>query len=212
MDLSVSARLPRQVFLSGGTSTGRERTNDCAFLNQPNLSVGLITNGIGGTVSGFAGSAAGISSPNLPAFCDVRPPLQTYVKFLAVYPLPWWGLQTSATIQSLPGVANNPSYVATNALIAPSLGRNLAAGANGTVLVDLAPPNTNFTARINQTNLRIEKRIPMGHSKLKAMVDFFNMFNQNPVLGMNTRYGSSYLVPTLIEPARLVKFSAQWDF
>jgi hypothetical protein len=78
--------------------------------------------------------------------------------------------------------------------------------------VDLAPPNTHFTERINQTNLRLEKRIPIGHSRLKAMVDLFNMFNQNPILAMNTRYGSSYLVPILIEPARLIKFSGQWDF
>ena len=79
-------------------------------------------------MSGFAGSAAGISSPNLQAFCDIRPPFQTNAKFLAIYPLPWWGLQTSATFQGLPGATKNASFLATNALIAPSLGRNRRRG------------------------------------------------------------------------------------
>jgi len=44
------------------------------------------------------------------------------------------------------------------------------------------------------------------------MVDLFNMFNQNAVITQNTRIGSAYLTPTLVMPARMVKFSVQWDF
>jgi hypothetical protein len=212
VDLSLSARLPRQVLVSGGTSTGRERTDVCAFLNQPNFAPGLLANGAPNTAVGFVGSAGTIASPHTQAFCDVRPPFQTNLKFLIVYPLPWAGLTTSATYQSLPGPAKNPSFLATNALIAPTLLRPLAAGPNGTVVVDLAPPNTLFSERINQTNLRVEKAFLIGRSKLKAMVDLFNMFNQNSVISQNTRVGASYLTPTLVMPARMVKFSGQWDF
>jgi len=212
IDLTVSARLPRGVFVSGGTSTGRERSNDCDLLNQPNLAAGRLVNGVAGTVSGFAGSGAGITSPNQTEFCDIRPPFQTNVKFLVVYPLPWWGLQTSATFQGLPGVARNASYLASNQGIVPTLGRNLSSGANGTVLVDLVPPNTLFTDSIKQTNLRVEKAFGVGFGRVKAMVDLFNMFNANSVIALNTRVNALYPLPTLVMPARMVKFSAQWDF
>ena len=211
VDLTVSARLARAL-VSGGTSTGRERTNVCAYLDQPNLAPGILANAFANTTTGFVGSAANISSPHQTAFCDVRPPIQTNLKFLVVYPLPWWGLQTSVTYQGLPGAVKNASFLATNALIAPTLHRNLSAGANGTVVVDLIPPNTEFTERLHQTNLRVEKGIPIGSSKLKAMMDLFNMFNQNAVITQNTRIGSAYLTPTLVMPARMVKFSVQWDF
>ena len=43
------------------------------------------------------------------------PPFQTQVKLLAVYPLPWGGIQTSAAFQSLPGPQIAANYVATTA-------------------------------------------------------------------------------------------------
>ena len=42
-------------------------------------------------------------SPQALLNCDTTPPFQPNIKALAIYPLPWWGLQTSATFQSLPG-------------------------------------------------------------------------------------------------------------
>src|SRR5678816_363635 len=75
IDVSVNARLAGGVRLQGGTSTGRTTTNNCFV----------------------------IDSPQQLRFCDVRPPFQTQAKVLAIYPLPWWGLQTSATYQTLPG-------------------------------------------------------------------------------------------------------------
>ena len=104
-------------------STGRSRTNNCELL--PDLSLTI------------AGSATGVTMPRLPTFCDVRPPMLPNLKFLGVYPLPWWGLQASATLQSTPGPEITATYAATNAEISPSLGRNLSSGQNGTVLVDL---------------------------------------------------------------------------
>ncbi len=45
------------------------------------------------------------------------------------------------------------SYVATNALIAPPLGRNVASGANGTATVPLIAPGTMYGDRLNQGRL-----------------------------------------------------------
>jgi hypothetical protein len=43
-----------------------------------------------------------------------------------VYPQPWWGVTTSVRFQNLFGPRRSASYFATNAEIAPSLGRNLS--------------------------------------------------------------------------------------
>ena len=59
---------------------------------------------------------AAVASPST-LYCRVAPPIQTQVKLLGVYPLPWWDLQASATIQSLPGPEVTAIYPATNAEI-----------------------------------------------------------------------------------------------
>ena len=75
----------------------------------------------------------------------------------AIYPL-LWGLRASAVFQNLPGIPRTASYVATNAEIRPSLGRNLgqcrgAATCNGTTTVELIEPNTLFEERITQMGI-----------------------------------------------------------
>ena len=80
------------------------------------------------------------------------------------------------------------------------------------MLVDLVPLNTLFEKKLTQTNLRLEKSFPVGHSKLRAMVDLFNAFNGNGVITLNTRVNALYPLPTLVMPARMLKFSGQWDF
>ena len=100
VDVSVSARLPRRVTFQGGTSTGRIRDNVCNLAANPTLSTLSANLYLGGTVI-----------PNDPAYCDSRPPFQTQIKMLGIYPLPWWGFQTSAAYQSLPGPLNSGELV-----------------------------------------------------------------------------------------------------
>jgi hypothetical protein len=138
--------------------------------------------------------------------------MQAQIKAFITYPLPWWGLRTSATYQSLPGPEIDASYVATNAQIAPSLGRNLAAGANGTATIDLIPFGTKFGDRLNQVDFRIAKSIKLRRVRVDPTLDVDNLFNRSTVLGINTRYGPSWLTPTQILPGRLVKFGAQLNF
>src|SRR6185436_5076643 len=83
-DFNVNARLPRGVVLSGGTSTGRTQVDQCFKLGHPEYT--------------FTANA-----PYAEAFCDDTPPFQTQIKGYAVYPLPWWGVRTSATYRSVPG-------------------------------------------------------------------------------------------------------------
>jgi hypothetical protein len=47
------------------------------------------------------------------------------------------------------------------------------------------------------------------------MVDFFNLLNANTIVTANGTYGtngSAWLVPQVILPGRITKFSAQWSF
>jgi len=85
--------------------------------------------------------------------------------------------------------------VATNAQIAPSLGRNLASGVNGTVVIDLIAPYTQFEDRINQLDFRLTRVFKINRARLEGMVDLYNALNASPILSMNTRYGASWLRP-----------------
>ncbi len=198
VDLNGAVRLPRGIVVQGGVSTGRERTNNCVLRADPSYT--------------FTPATAGGTSPRTDAFCDVGPPFQPNVKFLAVYPLPWWGLQASAALQSLPGPQITASRTFTNAEIAPSLGRTLAAGANGTAQLDMIAPGTLYGDRLNQLDLRGTKNFRMNGVSLKAMVDLYNALNANPVITQNNTYGLAWQRPTLILQPRLVKFSVQMNF
>ena len=93
----------------------------------------------------------------------------------------------AATFQSIPGLGDstNPSvaafYVATNAEIAPSLGRNLSAGPNGTVTVNLIEPNSVLSDRVNQLDLRLSRVFSRRTTRIRASFDLYNALNANPV-------------------------------
>jgi hypothetical protein len=192
IEVAVNARFNRGAILSGGVSTGKTVTNECYV----------------------------VDTPEQLRFCEVTLPWrgQTQVKLSGAYPLPWWGLQVSAVLQNLPGAPISASYVASNAEVAPSLGRNLgqcrgAATCNGQVTIaNLFEPNTMFEDRLNQFDLRFIKRIPWGRASMMGTFDIYNLFNASTVTDITTRYGSSWLVPLRILPGRLFKFGAQVEF
>jgi hypothetical protein len=193
VDLASNTRLPRGVVLSGGVSLGRERTSTCYALND---------------LSKLPGT-----SPQTQAFCDIRPPFQPNIKALFVYPLPWWDLQTSAAFQSLPGPNITATYTATNAMIAPSLGRNLSAGVNGTANLQLVAPGTLYGDRLNQLDLRLTKSLIIANGRrIRLSVDLYNALNASPVITENNTYGPAWQRPTLILQPRLLKFGGQIDF
>jgi hypothetical protein len=192
VDLATNMRLSRGIVVGGGISLGRERTNTCYALNDLSISPG--------------------TTPQTQAFCDIRPPLQPNVKALAVYPLPWWDLQASAAYQSLPGPQITATYTATNAMIAPSLGRNLSAGPNGTANLQLIPPGTLYGDRLNQVDLRLTKALTLGARRIRLSVDLYNALNASPVISQNNTYGPAWQRPTLILQPRLLKFGGQLDF
>jgi len=206
VDLAVSARLGRGIVTQGGFSIGRERTSNCYARNDLSLlSFNTGTNFTAGT-------------PRLDEYCDVRPPFMPNVKALIVYPLPWWGLQTSATYQGLPGPQILANATVRNADIAPSLGRNLSScpvtgTCNTTVSVGLIPPGTDYGERLNQVDFRMAKTFDFGGGRrMQGIVDVYNLFNGAAVITHNNTYGTAWLRPTQILQARLLEFGFQFEF
>ena len=178
----MSARLQNGIVLSGGTSTGRVRTDTCFIVDSPQEMLN----------------------------CEVAPPFQTQVKLLGVLPLPW-DLQAAATFQSLPGPEITASYTATVAEILPSLGR-LTASRGAISGIPLVAPGTMYTDRLNQVDFRLSKIFTLGRNRIQANVDVYNLFNASSILAQNNTYGASWLRPTRILQGRIVKFGGQLDF
>ena len=199
VDLGVSARFRNGVQMSGGTSTGRSEVNTCYVVDSPQSSGGNL-----------ASSGAEAGSGLL--FCDNKPPFLTNVKFIAVYPLPWWSLQASAAYLNIPGPQISADYVATNAEVRQTLGRNLSAGANATVTLPIIPPGTLYAPRTNKLDVRFTKNLTISQKHLQVSLDIFNITNSNAVVSQNSRYGPSWLDATGIIPPRYFRFATQIDF
>jgi hypothetical protein len=202
VDLTLSARFGQGAQFSGGLSTGRTVTDNCYQNGDPSL------------VAQFAVA----TYPRTEAFCHVVPPWSSVTQFrgMFVYPLPF-DLQTSVIYQDIPGIPITSTYVATNAEVARSLGRNLgqcrgAATCNANVTVDLIPPQTMFEDRLRQVDLRFTRTFRMGTSRVRANFDVFNIFNAGNVLRLTDRYGTAWLNAVQIMGGRLMKVGAQLDF
>lgn len=190
IDATVRARFGRGSLLQGGLSTGRTETDNCIV----------------------------IDSPQQLYQCRVSPPWSaaTQLKFLAVYPLPW-SLRASVVYQNLPGTPIQASFVATNAQIAPSLGRNLgacrgAAVCNATTTINLIQPESEREDRYSQVDLRFARIFRVRGINFEANLDLYNALNASPVLNMNTRFGPQWLNANEILAGRVVKLGAQVNF
>jgi len=183
-DFTANARLTSGSQVSGGVSIGRTATNTCGIVDSAQESL----------------------------FCAVTPPFQPNIKAQGVYILPWYGVQVAAAIQNVPGAPITATYTATNAEIAPSLGRNLSSGPNGTVALPIVQPGTLYEDRQTQLDFRLSKRIVVQRARILGSMDIFNVLNLAGIDAVNTNYGPNWLRPTRIQGTRYVKFSAQLDF
>jgi hypothetical protein len=196
VDFDVNARLARNVFVSGGVSIGREHANVCNLTDDLSL-------------TGTAGPATlTATSPRLENYCDVSQPWRPQFKGQVSYPL-MWGVNASATFQSLAGPVLTAAYPLSNAIAGPSLGRPFT---NVPPSVDLLDPSSHFGDRVYQTDLRLTKSFRAGGATFRPTVSIYNLFNANPVQTYNSNYGSAWLAPTVIMQARFADIGLQVDF
>jgi outer membrane receptor protein involved in Fe transport len=187
-EVSINARLGQGTLAFGGVSFGQTVTDNCAVL---------------------------VDSPQKLYCRNENPSLQ--VKLAGSYALPWWGLQASAVFQNFDGVSRQANFVATNAQIRPSLGRNLGACGNNvvcnaTVLVDLMEPNAVREPRQSQLDVRLSTIIRLARYRLEPRFDIYNVLNANDVQSMVTRYGATWLNASSILPGRTFKFGFRAEF
>jgi hypothetical protein len=197
---SLNARLSK-LQVGGGIDTGRVVTDRCFVIDSPQELVNCHI---------------------------VQPfPTNTQLKVSASYVLPWdmavSGIfRNESALRAAAGgavLSIEANYAAPNALIAPSLGRNLAAcGARtpctATATVPLITPYTQFEPRLNQLDLRVTKtlRLPSKRARLQANVDLYNALNAAPITGIQTTFGSLWRYPTQVLEGRLVQFSGKVTF
>jgi hypothetical protein len=198
IDFNMNARISSKMFAQGGLSSGRNEFSNCVAIDNPGQFLnGFITN-------------AGAVNTTATQYCAWKTPFQAQYKALAGYTFPW-AIQASVALQSIPGREIQALYAATNAVVAPGLGRNLAG--SSTYTVALVAPGTMYGDRINQVDLRFSKTVMVGGArKLRLMADVYNAMNASPVISVNTTYGPNWLRPTQVLVGRFLKVGAQLDF
>jgi hypothetical protein len=202
VDVIFSTRSQTGLLVQAGTSTGRTVRDNCEIVaNVPEPRE---------TLSGATGAiTVGALIPR--TYCHVVTNWLTQFKGLASYTIPRVDVLVSGTVQSLPGDEIQANYNVPTAVAAQSLGRPLSGGAANTAL-NLVRPGTLFGPRLNQLDLRFGKVLRFGRIRSTVSADLYNAFNGSTVLRQNGAFGPAWLQPTLVLPARLVKFAVQLDF
>ncbi len=190
-NVSLNARLRSGVQLGVGVDTGRSVSDACYVVDSPQdlLNCRVVTP--------FKG--------------------QTQLKGFGSYTFPHDFL-VSAIFQNISGPQVTASYAAPTSIIAPSLGRNLAAcgtrvGCTSTATVPLIVPQTVFEDRYTRLDLRFSKRMQVTQRvRLAGNFNVYNVFNSSAIQTENTTFGSRWLQPSLIQDGRMVQFSANLTF
>jgi len=188
IDLTMNARPRSGLLVQGGISVGKTVRDSCEILRQlPE------------------------TNPVNP-YCHVETPFLNQVKMLGSYTIPKVDLQIAGTFQSFDAPQNGiiANYVATTAVIAPSLGRPLSGG-TANVTVNLIDPLSVYGDRVNQLDLRVGKILRFGTTRTRLALDFFNALNAAPVMTENPNY-AAFRRPTSIMTARFAKITMQFDF
>src|SRR5205823_11054181 len=119
-DLSINVRLPRRVVLQGGLNSGHEVYDNCDVVGKvDNISGGPVDIQRSGIGTPQINNINGVASPSA-LYCHIAPPMQTQVKLLGSYPLPWQ-IIASATYQNVPGPQITATYNVPSSAVASSL-------------------------------------------------------------------------------------------
>jgi len=207
IELNLNARIPGGARVSGGTSTERLMTNSC--------------------------SAAGYD-PTLSLYCNGTQnniPWVTSAKLFGTYPLPWYGINVSAGLQSLPtalgtaplqygvftagtgftqpngigtfwNVSRTTTYAA-NCLGACKPGQPVIPNlALASVSIPLVAPGTEFAPRYNQVDLGASKVFRFGQTTIMPRLDLFNAFNSDAYTAVATQQFNS---ATYMQPSVILQ-------
>ena len=191
VSLTTNARMGSSLQFGGGIDAGRTVIDRCFTVDSPQELLNCRT------VTGLRGT--------------------TQIKLFASYMLPG-EVVVSTIFQNMPGQEILATYTASNAEIAPSLGRNLAAcgtrtPCTATATVPLIAPATEYEARRTSLDLRVGKSLRLGaRMRLQANLDVYNVLNRSDILRVNTAFGPNWRQPIVIMDPRLVQIGGQLTF
>jgi hypothetical protein len=222
IDVAINARFGKGGVLLGGVTVGRTTFDYCWQNDLPNVTQ------IG--TPGITATTPYATIPRTDGYCRIRSALWdgvgSQIKVQAIYPLPY-DVVVSGSFKQLPGVPISANYSASNAEIAPSLGRDLSAcrGAVGAACtarqtVALLPSafyqgNTSaalYDERVNEVDVRVSRLFRLGKLRMQGIAELYNVFNIRPAQGIVDTYGPAWQLPFAILGGRLFKFGAEVDF
>jgi hypothetical protein len=189
--VTMNARFGSRARLAGGVDFGRSLTDSCFIVDSERDL---------------------LNCRNIRGWGD-----NAQVKFNGNITLPGAFL-LSGLIQSIPGSQITASWAAPNSVIAPALGRNLAAcgtrtPCTSTATIPLVADSVLFNPRVYRFDLRIGKSLPLSPSKrVQVNLDVFNVMNSSYVLGQSNTFGATWQRPTQTMDGRMFQFSGQFTF
>jgi hypothetical protein len=185
-EFSTNVRLG-PTFLAGGLNLHNRYTSTCDVIDNPEV-----------------------------RFCEQNSGYRPDLKLNGSYLVPKIDVQVSGTYQGLNGPAETGTWNAPNAVVAPELGRNLAAGATATKALALVEPGTEYLSMRHIFDLRFSKLFRFEPVRFQIMADLFNAFNGNATSSINTTFATTgtnrWLYPTGVTSPRQFRLSAQIDF
>jgi hypothetical protein len=212
-DVSLDMRLPRGIIFRGGTSTGRQVTDQCDVVDPTKAGqFGNRSPLVEILATGVLGVTQSLNS------CHVQQNWLTQVKFQGSYTIPKVDVSIGAGYSNTPGIELSANYADVNADLARpvsqgGLGR-LPFGAvspTATTTVSLVPPQTAYYTRLNQLDFRFGKLLRYGHTRANLSLDLYNVFNQDMVTNASFAY-ATWLAPSAVLAPRLMKVSLTFDF
>ena len=213
VSLSLNTRLRSGAQFSAGVDTGTTVNDACFDVDSPGAGSAASLPGVSRTPTPF--TATTVDGKKI---CKAVTPWSANAQLKAngTYPLPGQFV-VSGTLQNVAGPMITANYTVPNALVAPSLGRDLAACGGRTpctasVAIPLVAPQTLFEPRRTQIDLRVTKFLTLPRGRLQVNFDVYNSLNASNVVTLNTNYGPSWLQPTSFLTGRLYEIGAQWSF
>jgi hypothetical protein len=194
VDLTLRARVAKQLNIQIGTSTGHSYVDRCD-------------------------SVVKIDSPD-PRSCLSDEPYQTTLRGLASYTVPKIDVLASATVRSQPPLqiaGNGANWVIPNTLVQSLLGDlpggTLITGNTTVQLVDNGDHRLYADNRRTQIDIRLAKIFRFAGKRADIGVDLYNLLNSNYALNYDSNYsftqanGGNWLNPTSILPPRFARFN-----
>ncbi len=215
VDVNVAMRPARGLTFQGGTSTGQTVQDFCAVAAKvPESLVAPQTVTIGVSIPGATAFGVTQAGAMPMEYCHLASGFLTQFRGLGSYQVPRVDVEISATFQTKPGQQLAANYPVPAAVVTQALGRAPAGGV-ANVTVNLVTPGSLYGDRVNELDLRLSKVLKFGHTRTKISMDLYNALNSPAVLTYNQTYNpatTTWLTPTSVLAARVIKFGASFDF